>query len=347
LFELDNDDLDNPLFGDEEATGIVNRLPADFSNYAHERPAADDRLTESGTGQLLREACPSATIVSVGAAIGIETPGGRVAELAEQAHTQLCSQQEAIKTAAADAQPPTDARNRARRAFIEATATFAEAMSEEGPLAARAAQAEAARASSPAAEAEHTGWRDVYQLLQHLQIARTACARIESANEPAAAEAEYTRLESSTEKLRTELKASHHRIELLEVEAGDDADEPEPEPDAQPAQAQLAAAVQQARDELQAVPMVQWSEEQVTTWAGVLGLPPASVTAVQEALGNTDGEELQVLLPKSLVKLLSKVQSPGAADAASLADQVLEQRNVLLASASSEPSPRLRCAHHC
>jgi hypothetical protein len=92
------------------------------------------------------------------------------------------------------------------------------------------------------------------------------------------------------------------------------------------------------------VPMAQWSEEQVIAWAGMLGLPPASVTAVQEALGNgeIDGEELQLLLPKRFVKLLNKVQSPGAADAASLADQVLEQRNSLQASASSEPSARIR-----
>jgi hypothetical protein len=102
--------------------------------------------------------------------------------------------------------------------------------------------------------------------------------------------------------------------------------------------------VQQARDELQAVPLAQWSEEQVTAWAGMLGLPTASVTAVQEAFSSddTDGDELQGLTKKRFVKLLNKVQSLGAADAASLADQVLEQRNALQASASSEPSPRIR-----
>ena len=125
------------------------------------------------------------------------------------------------------------------------------------------------------------------------------------------------------------------------IEAGD---EPEPEPDAQLAQAQLPAAVQQARDELQVVPMAQWSEEQVIAWAGMLGLPPASVTAVQEAFsdGDIDGDELQDLKLKRFVKLLSKVQSPGAVHATSLAEQVLEQRNAVQASASSEPSPQLR-----
>ena len=90
--------------------------------------------------------------------------------------------------------------------------------------------------------------------------------------------------------------------------------------------------------------MARWNEEQVIAWVGMLGLPPPSVTAVQEALGSddTDGEELQQLLPKRFVKLLNKVQSLDAADAASLADQVLEQRNAVQASASSEPSPQLR-----
>jgi hypothetical protein len=102
--------------------------------------------------------------------------------------------------------------------------------------------------------------------------------------------------------------------------------------------------VQQARDELQVVPMERWSEEQVLAWAGMLGLLPASITAVQEAFsdGDIDGDELQDLKLKRFVKLLNKVQSLGAADAASLADQVLEQRNALQASASSEPSPRIR-----
>jgi hypothetical protein len=292
---------------------------------------------------LLREACPSATIVSVGFVIGIETPGGRVAELAEKAHMQLCAQQDIIKTAAADV-PPTEARNQVRRACIEATVTFAKIMAEEGPLAARAAQAEGARASSPAAEAEHAGWRDVYQLMGCLQIAATACVRIESTDEPATAKAEYTRLQNIDGEMRKKLEYDKLDIAKLELSVGDEEFELEPEPDAQPAQAQLPAAVQQARDELQAVPMARWNEEQVIAWVGMLGLPPPSVTAVQEALGNgeIDGEELQQLLPKRFVKLLNKVQSLDAADASSLADQVLEQRNALQASASSEPSPRLR-----
>ena len=207
-----------------------------------------------------------------------------------------------------------------------------------------AAQAEGTRASSPTYEAEHAGWRDVYQLMGCLQIAATACVRIESADEPTTAEAEYTRLQKIDDDMRKKLEYDKLDIAKLTLSVGDEEFELEPEPDAQPAQAQLPAAVQQARDELQAVPMEQWSEEQVIAWAGMLGLPPASVAAAQEALGNgeIDGEELQLLLPKRFVKLLNKVQSLGAVDAASLADQVLEQRNTLQASASSEPSPRLR-----
>jgi hypothetical protein len=187
------------------------------------------------------------------------------------------------------------------------------------------------------------GWLDVYQLLQRLHIAATACVRIESANEPAAAEAKYSKLRDVDEGLRQGLVTSQARMTLLEAEAAAAGDEPEP--DAQPAQVELPAELQQARDELQAVPMAQWSEEQVIAWVEMLGLPPASLTAVEVALrdGMIDcGEELQGLTKRRLVRSFNKVQTPGAADAESLADQVLEQRNAVQASASSESSPWLR-----
>jgi hypothetical protein len=120
---------------------------------------------------------------------------------------------------------------------------------------------------------------------------------------------------------------------------------PELEPEVSAAAQQLIA--------LTAVPMAEWSEEQVLTWAELVELEPETRAALRTAFeddGDTDGEELVILTAKRLQKMLKKANLDGDPEAA--ANAVLALRDALLAPAAAAAPPpaaaaappSLRCA---
>jgi hypothetical protein len=110
---------------------------------------------------------------------------------------------------------------------------------------------------------------------------------------------------------------------------------PESEPELSTSARQMAA--------LTAVPMAEWSEEQVLAWAKLVELEPetraALLTAFEE--DDTDGNDLAMLPAKRLQKMLKKAGMTGDLPAA--AETVLALRDALLAPAVVAPPP-LRCA---
>jgi hypothetical protein len=119
------------------------------------------------------------------------------------------------------------------------------------------------------------------------------------------------------------------QLRQLQLAVADEADEPEPElsePKVSEAAEQLAA--------LMAVPMAEWSEEQVLAWAELVELEPEARTALLIAFeddGDTDGQELVAMTAKRLQKMLKKADLDGDPEAA--AEAVLALRDALLATA--------------
>ena len=109
---------------------------------------------------------------------------------------------------------------------------------------------------------------------------------------------------------------------------------PESEPELSASARQLAA--------LTAVPMAEWSEEQVLAWAELVELEPGTRAALRTAFeddGDTDGEELVILTAKRLQKMLKKAGLAGDAEVA--AEAVLALRDSLLELAAAAAAPSL------
>jgi hypothetical protein len=104
-----------------------------------------------------------------------------------------------------------------------------------------------------------------------------------------------------------------------------EADEPEPE---------LSASAQQLAA-LTAVPMAEWSEEQVLAWAELVELEPETKAALRTAFeeDDTDGNDLAMLPTKRLQKMLKKADLDGDLPAA--AAVVLALRDALLTPAAA------------
>jgi hypothetical protein len=102
---------------------------------------------------------------------------------------------------------------------------------------------------------------------------------------------------------------------------------PEPEPD-EP-EPELSASAQHMAA-LSAVPMAEWSEEQVLAWAELVELEPETRAALRTAFDDedTECEELVVLTAKPLQKMLKRAGLPGDLPAA--AEAVLALRDAML-----------------
>jgi hypothetical protein len=107
-----------------------------------------------------------------------------------------------------------------------------------------------------------------------------------------------------------------------------EADEPEPEAD-EPELEQLLSASAQQLIAMKAVPMAEWSEEQVLAWAELVELEPETRAALRAVFGaeDIDGEDLATLLPKRLLKMLKRAGLQGDLPAA--AEAVLAARDAL------------------
>ena len=120
-------------------------------------------------------------------------------------------------------------------------------------------------------------------------------------------------------RLQVETCQADCRVLELKIEKAEDADNPE----AAVHQMRLTHEQQVARADLLANPVERWSQAQVQTWIGLIGLPSEHVNIVQQALREEefDGEDLKSAYPKQLTRMLTRA---GADDAAGLAATTLK-----------------------
>jgi SWI/SNF-related matrix-associated actin-dependent regulator 1 of chromatin subfamily A len=157
--------------------------------------------------------------------------------------------------------------------------------------------------------------------------------------EPEADEPE-PELEADEPEPEPEADEPEPELEADEPEPEPEADELEPEPEADELEPEtdepepeLSASAQQLIA-LTAVPMAEWSEEQVLAWAELVELEPETGAALRSVFGeeDTDGDDLATLPAKRLQKMLKRGGLRGDLPAA--ASAVLAARDALLACAS-------------
>jgi ankyrin repeat protein len=109
---------------------------------------------------------------------------------------------------------------------------------------------------------------------------------------------------------------------------------PKPEPEADEPEPELSVSGQLLAT-LTAVPMAEWSEEQVLVWAELVELEPETRAALRAVCEDedTDGEDLAMLPAKRLQKMLKRAGLQGDLPAA--AQAVLALRDALLAPAAA------------
>ena len=206
----------------------------------------------------------------------------------------------------------------------------------------------AASCAAPAIAADSVSQADEDAERQKKAAKKAALNRKKRDRQKAKKAAEQ-QLISQSELEQSELEQSHVQLqpELEVAECPAQQAEPEAERQAEP-------ELDERKQQLQALTKLgvqQWSAAQVLEWVALADLPPESVSAAiaaMESLDFDDGEELLLLIPKTLQKKLAK---HGVQDAEALAKQVIEQRDALLpgddisesASPKSELSDILEC----
>jgi hypothetical protein len=112
--------------------------------------------------------------------------------------------------------------------------------------------------------------------------------------------------------------------------------QPQPQPKLHEPEPELPASVQQLAA-LTAVPMAEWSEEQVLAWAELVEFDGETRSALRAAFNDedTEGDELVALTAKPLQKMLKRAGLLG--DLAATAEAVLAMRDTCCSAAVTKP----------
>eukprot|EP01045_Picozoa_sp_COSAG04_P009220 COSAG04_NODE_529_length_13029_cov_3.203248_10_plen_752_part_00 len=120
--------------------------------------------------------------------------------------------------------------------------------------------------------------------------------------------------------------------------------EPKPEPEPEPESAEERAARERSAQlsRLQALPMAEWSSEQVLEWTALIDLPPGCAEAVGTLFAHMefDGDDLSRVHGKMLVKQLAKL---GAEDPQLAVRTLLRERDSVLAGRTEQSSQATDC----
>jgi serine/threonine protein kinase len=276
-----------------------------------------DKLQERAANALteMHSRCPSAYFVQVGDEIKTAARATAI-----EAKKKLDEMQKQLRSALDPAAVSACARDTARTEFITAAEAFSKSLlhllDADHPL------------------PEHEAWCRVRVQAEQLGGFADECKRVLDAGEPMRSTDALRVLNATGEELRQEVEKNRALIVPLRIDLESSTARPGGGED-ELVRTQIAPEVRQARADLLAQPMEEWSEVQVQDWIALINLPAERLEVVQRALAKdeTDGEDLKGMARlfredgtvKPLQKILKKVQ---VQDAVALAQQTLELHEV-------------------